>query len=283
MKASHWVEAARPKTLTASISPILLGTALSIPHINPWVLLFALIGALSLQIGANFANDLFDFKKGSDTNLRKGPRRMTFSGLITPKQMLGGLFTIFTAALLSTIYLIALRGWVISLLLLIGIFIAIEYTAGPLKLAYRGLGELTVFSVFGPLAVVTTTFLHTGKISEASLFISIPVGLIAAGILLINNIRDVKEDTQSGKRTLSVRFGETFSKKLYAFCLLSAPFFPLVFALERPFVLLMPLSFLPAFSLSRTLVQGDNMNELLAKTGQFLFIYSLTLSLVWNL
>ncbi len=165
MRIALWMEASRPKTLIARISPVLIGSALANNHgnVNPLILLSALLTAIFLQIGTNLANDYFDAKKGSDTTDRIGPRRIMQAGLVRDLSMKRAIFISFLIATSACLYLMVQGGPIISYLFLLAILLGIGYTAGPFALAYIGLGDLCVFFFFGCIATFMTTYLHTGK------------------------------------------------------------------------------------------------------------------------
>jgi 1,4-dihydroxy-2-naphthoate polyprenyltransferase len=211
-----WVEAARPKTLTAALSPILVGTALArASGFTPkWELsVFALLSTLFIQIGANLFNDALDFYKGTDDEKRVGPRRVTQSGLLAPRTvMLGGCVSFLIAAVFG-IPLLLEGGRVILEIGLASLLCGYLYTGGPFPLAYLGLGEIFVVLFFGLTAVMGIFFLHTGLLfDERSFMAGLQVGLLATVMLAINNLRDIEGDRRSHKRTLAARFGKSFGK-----------------------------------------------------------------------
>ncbi len=216
-KPQIWILAARPKTLPAAAAPVVMGTAVAISeHVfQPGPALAALLGALLLQIGANFANDVFDFKKGADTTERLGPTRVTQAGLLSPGQVMAGMWITFSLAALVGLYLVFGGGWPIVVIGLLSIASAIAYTGGPFPLGYNGLGDLFVFIFFGLVAVCGTYYVQAGTVSAAAVLTSIPVGLLATAILVVNNLRDIDTDRAAGKKTLAVRFGEKGAQTEY--------------------------------------------------------------------
>lgn len=204
-----WLLAARPKTLPAAAVPVIVGTAVAIGQdvfrFGP--ALAALLGALLIQIGTNLANDVFDYQKGADTTERLGPMRVTQAGLLAPRAVLAGMWLAFGLATLVGLYLVVVGGWPIVVIGLLSILCGIIYTAGPYPLGYNGLGDLFVFIFFGLVAVCGTYYVQAGAVSATALWASIPVGLLAMAILVVNNLRDVETDRRAGKRTMAVRLG----------------------------------------------------------------------------
>jgi 1,4-dihydroxy-2-naphthoate octaprenyltransferase len=217
------LEGSRPKTLIASLSPVLIGTSIA-SRFHLLTFICTAFFALSIQIGTNFANDYFDFLKGVDTKNRKGPRRLTQSGLIPLKTMKWITFGIFCFALLCSLYLIYIGGATIAILALCAVAFGYLYTGGPYPLGYLGLGDLFVFVFFGPVATAGTTYLQTLTISHEAIVAGIAPGLLSVSILTINNLRDVDEDRLASTKTLPVRFGKAFGKGEYVFCIITALF-----------------------------------------------------------
>jgi 1,4-dihydroxy-2-naphthoate octaprenyltransferase len=219
-----WWLAIRQRTLPAAAAGVVAGSALALYDrtFRPLPALAALLVALLLQIGSNLANDVFDFERGADTARHHGPLRVTQSGLLTPRQVKRGMWAAFVLAGLIGLYLACEAGWVVLLVGLAAIFSAIIYTGGPFPLGYYGLGDLFVFLFFGLASVAGTYFVQAGKVSPAAWWMSLPVGLIIVGILVVNNLRDIETDRLAGKHTLAVLLGERFAKGEYIFCLLVA-------------------------------------------------------------
>jgi 1,4-dihydroxy-2-naphthoate octaprenyltransferase len=212
-----WYLAARPATLPAAVVPVLVGTALALSarHFNPLVFLATMACSLLIQIGTNFANDYYDFRKGADTGERLGPTRVTQSGIFTPRQVLLATGYTFSLALFVGAYLVWVGGAPIVAVGLLSILCGIGYTGGPFPLGYHGLGDLFVFIFFGLIAVAGTFYLQTGTISAHAVLASIPVGLLCTNILVVNNLRDIDTDRAAGKRTLAVRIGREATRKQY--------------------------------------------------------------------
>lgn len=202
--------AARPKTLPAAIVPVWAGCVLA------WKLggvfdvklaVCTLLGALCIQIATNFFNDAIDHHKGADTARRTGPIRVTASGLMSPRAVIGAACAFLAGALACGIVLYQARGWPIAAIGIPSLFLAYGYTGGPFPLAYRGMGELFVILFFGLVAVTGTVFIQTGNWPPEALLLGGQVGLLSAALISINNFRDREEDATTGKRTLAVRFG----------------------------------------------------------------------------
>jgi 1,4-dihydroxy-2-naphthoate polyprenyltransferase len=217
-RARAWVMAARPATLPAAITPVLVGTAVAIHagHFRALPFLAALIAATFIQIGTNFANDLFDFHKGADTAARLGPVRVTQSGLISPREVARAMGLAFGVAVLIGLYLVYVGGLPILLIGVASIAAGILYTGGPWPLGYHGLGDVFVFVFFGVVAVAGTYYVQAGAVSGTALAASVPVGLLVTAILIVNNVRDLETDRMAGKRTLAVRLGRRATRVQYA-------------------------------------------------------------------
>ncbi len=213
-----WVLASRPATLPAAAAPVIVGSALAgaagVFRLDAFaVILFA---ALAIQIGVNFANDLADAEKGADTEARIGPIRAVATGLLSASQMKHGIMAAFGLATLAGAYLIWLAGWVILAIGVISIIAALGYTNGPIPYGYYGLGELFVFIFFGLVATVGTRYVYD-RTAPADAWVSgIAMGLLAAAILVANNVRDRETDQVAGKRTLAVIVGRNPARWLYA-------------------------------------------------------------------
>ena len=285
--AGAWKMAVRPQTLPVSIGPVLVGTAVAYVEggIHLGAALAAAFGALFLQIGSNFANDVFDFEKGADTEERIGPPRAAQLGLLTPDQLKRGMFVVFALATLAGFYLAWHAGPVILAIGAVSILAAIAYTGGPYPLGYHGLGDIAVFLFFGLVAVVGTTWVQTGTLPLLAWLCAIPVGFFATAILVVNNLRDVDTDVTVGKLTLAVRFGRGAARAEWAFLVWGALLFPVGLWLAlglAPWVLL-PIACLPRTIRLFGVVQGSEdgpaLNGALAATAQTGFLYSLLLAL----
>ena len=233
---SAWLLAVRPKTLPAAISPVLVGCAVAWAE-NGFDLVAALAAfavALLLQIGANLANDVADFRRGADTDDRLGPLRVTQSGLIPPRQVAIATVVVLIAAAVPGLYLIWRGGPVLAILGLLAIAAAVTYTAGPKPFGYLGLGELVVFVFFGPIAVAGTAFVMTHQVTRLALVSSIAIGCLITAILVVNNLRDIDTDGVAGKRTLAVRIGKRATRWEYTTLIAVAYALPVVMWALQP-------------------------------------------------
>lgn len=224
-----WLLAARPKTLPAAAAPVIVGTAVAISEgvFSFGPALAALLGALLIQIGTNLANDVFDFKKGADTGERLGPMRVTQAGLLSPEQVMQGMWATFGLAVVVGLYLVYVGGWPIVLVGLLSIAAGIAYTGGPFPLGYNGLGDIFVFIFFGLVAVCGTYYVQAQAISRVAYFAAIPIGLLATAILVVNNLRDIETDKKVGKKTLAVRLGREGAQMEYVLLIGVAYIIPL--------------------------------------------------------
>jgi 1,4-dihydroxy-2-naphthoate octaprenyltransferase len=281
---SPWFLAIRPKTLFAAAAPVILGSAVAwrTGQFQLSIFILCLLGSVLLQIESNLANDYFDWKHGADTKDRLGPLRVTSSGLISPSGMKIGMVVVAALSLIVGTILISKVGWPILWIGLSGLICAFLYTAGPYPLSRIGIADLFVFIFFGPVAVAGTSYSHLGQLPLLSLFLSIPLGLVAVAILLVNNIRDFHEDKTTGKRTLVVRVGLKKSIQLYQL-FMSAP---ILAALASGFVigptmylpiLTLPMNFKLLQKISKT--TGRDLNAVLGMTGLYLFLTSLLFSI----
>jgi len=280
-----WILAARPKTLPAAFAPVLVGTAVA------WVAggfragpaTAAALGALLLQIGSNLANDVFDFERGADREGRTGPLRVTQAGLLTPSQVRAGMAIVFGLALLVGIYLTIEAGWPVIVIGLAAIAAAIAYTGGPFPLGYNGLGELFVMIFFGFAAVCGTAFVQATYVPAAAWPAGFAAGCLATAILVVNNVRDIDQDRESGKRTLPVRFGRPWGVAEFVVLVALAYLVPLLLVLtDRATIslLLVLLSVPLALPLVRSLrhERGDLLNRTLAGTARLFLVWSILYS-----
>lgn len=215
-----WLLASRPKSLTAAIIPVIVGTALAsavILDIDLKIVFFALLCALFIQIGTNLINDALDFKKGADTKTRIGPIRASQSGLLPMRHVYFAGIGCLVLAFLFGIPLMIKGGAPIIVLLLVSLACAYLYTGGPCPLAYHGLGDLFVLLFFGIASVTAVYYLQTQAIDGRALLAGTQIGMLATVLIAINNLRDCKEDAKVNKRTLAVRFGVMFSRCEIAF------------------------------------------------------------------
>ena len=276
---SYWWLAIRPKTIPASIGPILLGTALASTEttINGLVFGLAILCAIALQIAVNLANDLFDGLNGVDTEARLGPARMVQSGFITPKAMAIALALFTLMAMLCGLTLAALTHWNLLLVGITCLLAVFAYSAGPLPLASVGLGEVTVLIFFGWVAVMGSYWLQTGELTLTALLYGTSAGLFSVAILLVNNLRDIPTDRASGKLTLPARLGEAGTRQLFLGVTAAALLIHLLAAWPQPWLMLIPvlLCLKPVLNLIRGIysLSGGELNTLLAQTAKAALIY----------
>lgn len=277
---STWFLAIRPRTLTAAIVPVMVGSALAFGDgRGQWLpAIAALLGAVLIQIGTNLTNDYYDFKKGADTHERLGPVRVTQAGLISPQTVLLAAVASFAAALVIGLYLVAVAGWPVVAIGVASLLSGYAYTGGPYPLAYNGLGDLFVFVFFGFVAVGGTYFVQALGLPPKALLAAIPVGALGTAILVVNNLRDATTDVKAGKRTLIVRFGERAGRGEYLACLALAfgtP--PLLLALGwEGWAVLLPLASAPfvVAPLRRVLQQrGAALNPGLGETAKLQLVF----------
>jgi 1,4-dihydroxy-2-naphthoate octaprenyltransferase len=269
-----WLLAARPKTLSASIAPVLVGTGLAfhIRHRVPWIYAAdALFSALFIQVATNLINDALDFKKGTDTSERLGPVRVTQAGLLSANAvMLGAYVCLFLAALLG-VPLIVRGGWPILAIGIASMIAAYAYTGGPYPLAYHGLGELFVMIFFGIVAVGGTYYVLTLQYAMEAFLCGIAIGSLAVVILAINNLRDIEGDRASNKKTIAVRLGESGARtEIVLFVVLAY----VAIAFVAPLVLLsLPLAIVLIVRVYRS--SGRELNRCLAMAGALEMVFSL--------
>ena len=289
-RSQVWILAARPKTLWAAAAPVIIGAAIAFYDAAFHVPAFmaALLGAIFIQIGTNFANDLFDFKKKTDTHDRVGPLRVTQAGLVSPNQMRTATIMAFSVAFAIGIYLVYRGGWPIVAIGLASILFGVLYTGGPYPLGYNGLGDVFVFIFFGPVAVGGTYYVMAQAITPAAVLAGIAPGLLSTAILVVNNTRDLETDQRTGKRTLAVRFGRRFSEVQYGLLAFGGGAFPVVYfavTREHPYAMIASIVIIPAFLITRQLVRfsGVALNDVLANTGKLLALYALLFAIGWQL
>src|SRR5271166_5368658 len=210
--------AARVRTLPAAIAPVLVGTSLALGagHFHPLAFFAALLGAVFIQVGTNLSNDYSDARRGADTEDRLGPVRVTAGGLVPPSQVLLATYVTFGLAVLCGVYLVAVAGPELIAVGAASILAGVLYTGGPRPYGYEGLGEVFVFLFFGIVAVAGSFFVQVKHLDWEAFALAVPVGLIAAAILVVNNIRDIDTDRRAGKRTLAVRLGRARTRVMYA-------------------------------------------------------------------
>jgi 1,4-dihydroxy-2-naphthoate octaprenyltransferase len=304
-----WIMAARPRTLPAAVAPVLVGTAAAYHAMQGDVetsvvvnavgkaatatvslvgtdafrwgtFIAALVGAVFIQIGTNLANDYSDAKRGADSVDRLGPVRITASGLAAPRRVLIATAAAFAIATLAGIYLAIEVGVVIIAVGLLSIAAGILYTGGPRPYGYEGLGELFVFVFFGLVAVNGSYYVQLEQLDLAPFLLSLPIGLLSAAILVVNNVRDIDTDRRAGKRTLAVRLGRERTRALYTWIIaLSFALLPLVLLAGSRWAPALaafasaPLAVRPLRAV-RTRTDGPALNGALAGTGALLGAYA---------
>jgi 1,4-dihydroxy-2-naphthoate octaprenyltransferase len=281
-----WVMAARVRTLPAALAPVLVGTSLAgfggVFHILRF--LAALVGAVFIQVGTNLSNDYSDARRGADAEDRLGPVRVTAGGLVPPSRVLIATYISFAIAVLAGVYLIVVAGWQLLLVGGASILAGVLYTGGPRPYGYEGLGEVFVFLFFGLVAVAGSYFVQTRHLDWEAFALAVPVGLIAAGILVVNNVRDIDSDRRARKRTLAVRMGRsrtrtTFAVVIYLAYMLTPVtwiFGPLTAWVLAPW-LTIPLA-ARTVRVVRTRVDGASLNGALAQTGMLQLAFCALLS-----
>ena len=290
-----WLMAARPQTLPAGAAPVVVGTGLAVGDgvFAPLPAVFALVGALLLQVGTNFANDYYDAVRGADTDDREGFTRVTAGGLIEAAAVRRAMYAAFGLAVVSGVYLVYVGGVPILVVGLASVVAGVTYTGGPLPYGYRGLGDLFVFVFFGLVAVAGTYYVQAAAGAGVVLPVGLPpgtlparavvAGLPAAGlstaILVVNNVRDRETDAAADKRTLAVILGSRASRLEWTALVGMAYVVPVVFWLDGyPPAVLLPLATAPlAAAVGRTIwtrSDGAALNPALERTGRLLFAHS---------
>ena len=271
-----WLMAARPRTLSAAVSPVLVGTAIAhrAGALRPLPALLALLASLFIQIGTNFANDYSDFKRGADAN-RLGPARVTQSGLVAPGTVKLAAWIAFGISGVLGIGLAALSGWPVIAIGVASVAAGWLYTGGPWPLGYHGLGDLFVFVFFGLVATCGTAYAQALFVPREAWVAGAAVGSLATAILVVNNLRDRQTDAKVGKNTLAVKLGAAASRAQYA-VLVVAPF-ALALLLGTAWPLLALLAALPAL---RTVLreEGAALNRGLGQTARMQILYSVLLA-----
>ncbi len=267
--AKDWVAGTRPRTLPAAVVPVAVGSgvATGCGAFIGWRAVLALVVALALQVGVNYANDYSDGVRGTDEQ-RVGPVRLVGSGLAAPKRVLAAALGCFLIAGFAGLALAVVVSWWLLALGAAAIAAAWFYTGGSRPYGYRALGEVSVFVFFGLAAVIGTAYVQMDRLSWIALGAAIPVGLLACALLVINNLRDIPTDETSGKRTLAVVLGDRRTRVLYAGCVVVPFLAAIALAPEAPFALLalaaVPLAVIPA----RQVLAGTTGRGLITVLGQ---------------
>jgi len=281
-----WLMAARVRTLPASIAPVLVGTSLAVQVgvFRPGAFVAALLGSILIQVGTNLANDYSDARRGADAEDRVGPVRVTAGGLVPPRQVLIATYVTFGLAVLCGLYLVFVAGIELLIVGIASIAAGVLYTGGPKPYGYEGLGEVFVFLFFGVVAVAGSAFAQLESWPWEAFVLAVPVGLLAAAILVVNNVRDMDSDRRAGKRTLAVRLGRERGRLIYALMVYGAYVvapLPWLAGSLSPWLLLPWLTLPLAVRLVRTVrehADGPTLNEVLAQTGMLQLAFCLLLS-----
>ena len=279
----EWLAGTRPRTLPAAVVPVLIGSgvALGYGRFSWWRALLALVVALALQVGVNFANDYSDGVRGSDER-RVGPVRLVAAGLAPPRQVRSAAFGCFGVAGLAGLALAAVTSWWLLAVGAACIAAAWFYTGGPRPYGYSGLGEVFVFAFFGVMAVAGTAYVQMSALSWLGLAASVPAGLLACALLMVNNLRDISTDTLAGKRTLAVMLGDARSRVAYVLMLLVPFGVAALLAFYRPLTLVtavaLPLARLPIRSV-RAGASGPALIRALGQTGRLQLAFGIAFTI----
>lgn len=284
-----WLYAARVRTLPASVAPVVMGIALAAADgtAHAASALAALLGALLIQIGTNFANDYADFANGVDHAAAGGRRRVLPEGLVTPRQMLAATVLSFGLAVLVGLFLVARGGWPIVIVGIASILAGVLYTGGPAPYGYRGLGELFVLVFFGPVAVAGTYYVQALDLDWRPVLAGLGPGFISVAILAVNNLRDIENDRARGKRTLAVMLGRGFARAEIVAAIGLAAALPAAFLLAGaagPGLLAASLvlpAALPTLRLVLTCNDAPSLDACVARTGKLLVLYAALFSVGW--
>ena len=285
-KLSLWIGLTRPKTLFSGLSSVLgaIFYAASLGAIDVLRTLLLLVVAVAAQIASNIANDLIDHRKGADTDERKGPLRPLSRGLISEREVRLALYLSLAVLLTSGLSLIALSSWwllLVGLAVVLGVF---AYSGGPYPLSYHGWGDAAVLVFFGWVPTVTSFYILRGYVLDQTLWqLATAIGLSSVNILVVNNYRDVAEDSKAGKRTLIVRMGQDFAPRLYLTCgLLSMG---LLYPIYSFWGMLLLLPYVLLFSQTHRALQtsrGAELNGVLARTARNVFLLALLIgAMLW--
>ncbi len=286
MAVNPYVEAARPRTLPAAVTPVVVGTAAAqaAPHAVSWVRFgLALVVALALQVAVNYANDWFDAVKGVDTPERVGPRRAVASGLVTVAAMRTATFATIGVAAAAGLALAWLAGWELAVVGVVAILAALGYSGGGRPYASRGLGEVSVFIFFGLVATIGSQYVQDERLHPVAAAAAVQVGLVAVALLVVNNLRDIPTDAHAGKRTLAVRIGEAGTRRLFVGLVGVAIVWTGVIAVVAgsawPLTALVaaPVGILAALDVRRAAL-GPDLIRALEKTGRFHLLQGVALA-----
>ncbi len=280
-----WVAGARPRTLPASVVPVLVGTGVAVTAgpVAWWRAAAALVVSLALQIGVNYSNDYSDGIRGTDAD-RVGPVRLTASGLASPRRVLTGAMVCFAVAGAVGLTLAAVTSWWLILVGAASIAAAWFYTGGSRPYGYRGLGDLAVFVFFGLVAVIGTAYVASSPphVTALAVLCAVPCGLLAVAVLVANNLRDIPRDAQVGKRTLAVLLGDRRTRIGYVSCIVVAFTFVVAAAVIHPWAAVGLLAIPFAVGPVRRVLRGDRGGDLIATlvaTGQLELVFGILLTL----
>ncbi len=283
--AREWLAGTRPRTLPAAVVPVMIGTGVAIGYdkFSAWRAVLALLVALALQVGVNFANDYSDGVRGTDAvGKRVGPVRLVGWGLAPPRQVKLAAFGCFGLACAAGLVLAAVTSWWLAVGGAVCVLAAWFYTGGKHPYGYRGFGEVSVFVFFGVAAVAGTAYVQMESLSWLGLLASIPAGLLSCALLMVNNLRDIRSDADVGKRTLAVRIGDARSRVVYLVFLLLPFAVALAISPGRPFALLMlaalPLALAPARAV-RGGAAGPALIATLGQTGRLQMAFGLAFTI----
>jgi 1,4-dihydroxy-2-naphthoate octaprenyltransferase len=282
-EAREWLAGTRPRTLPAAVVPVLVGSgvALGYDRFSWWRALLALVVALALQVGVNYANDYSDGVRGSDER-RVGPVRLVAAGLAPPRHVLFAALAFFFVAGVAGLALAAVTSWWLLAVGAACIAAAWFYTGGPKPYGYNGLGEIFVFACFGVVAVAGTAYVQMKELSWLGLAASVPAGLLACALLMVNNLRDIRTDTVAGKRTLAVMLGDERSRLAYVLTLLVPFGVAALLAFYRPLtlitVLALPLARPPVRAV-RAGASGPALVKALGQTGRLQLAFGIVFTI----
>ncbi|MEV4256917.1 1,4-dihydroxy-2-naphthoate polyprenyltransferase [Spirillospora sp. NPDC049652] len=279
---SQWVAGSRPRTLPTSLVPVVVGTGVAIGagHAVWWRALLAAVVALVLQIGVNYSNDYSDGVRGTD-EVRVGPLRLVGSKVAPPKQVLAAALGSFAVAAVAGLVLAAVSSWWLLLVGAFAILAAWFYTGGKNPYGYRALGEISVFVFFGLVAVVGTVYVQTETLPWEAWAAAVPIGLLACALLVVNNLRDLPNDKEAGKRTLAVVLGGPWTRILYAACCAIPFMVVLALAAPHPWVLIALLAAPFSVPPTQKVIQGAKGRDLipvLGMTARLQIVYGVLLA-----
>lgn len=290
MTLTSWLLAARPKTLPAALSPVVIGSVMAWRDgvLASMPALLAFLGAIWIQIGTNFANDYFDYIKGTDRDDRIGPMRMTQH--VSPRVMKRAMVIAFALAVMCGVGLVMYAGWPVIAIGVASLLAGILYTGGPKPYGYMGLGELFVFIFFGIIAVCGTYYVQALTVTPAVMMASVGPGLLSIALLGINNLRDRETDVHTSKRTLAVMLGDPFARLEIVGSVIMAAMIPAAMGVvyRRSEMMgvavgLAVLSYIWVVRPIRSGVTGSELNAVLAACGRLLLVYTILFSIGWGM